>query len=459
MTKLRSKFGILRSRFSFSKIKSMQTSPSRSRRSLGSTVSGQEDPLRNDIQSNLEDNKENLNGSITSITDPHQSCKSSKTGLDEMPAHATNKSVAITKPPPTQAKGLRKVDMTCSELFNVADPKSTNNLSPTSTTSETSFRGRKGSDMMKYSSLTDKSYSRVPSANTISRMLPSSASSSEQSPQTQQMLKEVEDAYLSSPIPSSYRKQHSSKGIHCQVSDDVERAYMSSPISPGNRGAASEKKHTKHPKQPVVSEPKPSSGSSSAGRSSTRSPVTVSSGVTCLAVKREKQQRKQRMIDAESNKGVNGRQNLDKRTARLRYGESFKADILQYRNSNPRLNNGSNHVNKTGGQIQERALNGISVALRKRPIFDYELDRGDYDIVSIDNNTENSHDKCIIHNCVMHPDMKQMQMKITQFPITAAFDEHCSDDDVYRCIAEPLVHHAANGGVSTILMYGQTGCG
>eukprot|EP00956_Cyclotella_meneghiniana_P002579 scaffold3030_cov72-Cyclotella_meneghiniana.AAC.5 len=440
----------------------MQTSPSTSSRRVlaGSMVSGQEDSVRNDNQSNSENNKENLNGSTFSTsTGTDQSCKSSLK-LDEMTAHrATNETVARTKHNPKQAKGLRKVHMTCSELFNVADPKSTNNLSPTSTTSELSScrGGRKGSDMMKYSSLTDKSYSRVPSANTISRMLPSSASSSEQSPQTQQILKEVEDAYLSSPIPSSYRKQNSSTGIYCQVSDDVERAYMSSPISPDNRGAASEKK-----KQPAVShshEPKPSSRSSSAEGSSTRSPVTVSSGVSCLAVKREKQQRKQRMIDAESKKGVNGRQNLDKRTARLRYGESFKADILQYRNSNPHLNNGSNHANKTGSQIQERALNGISVALRKRPIFDYELDRGDYDVVSIDNNTENSQDTCIIHNCVMHPDMKQMQMKITQFPITAAFDEHCSDDDVYRCIAEPLVRHAANGGISTILMYGQTGCG
>lgn len=123
------------------------------------------------------------------------------------------------------------------------------------------------------------------------------------------------------------------------------------------------------------------------------------------------------------------------------------------------LNNGSNHSDKVGSTIQDRGLNGVSIVVRKRPIFDYELDRGDYDIVSIDNTSESSHDVCIVHKCVMHPDMKQMLMKPTSYPVTAAFDEHCSDDDIYRHIAEPLVLDAANEGVATILMYGQTGCG
>jgi kinesin family protein 2/24 len=120
------------------------------------------------------------------------------------------------------------------------------------------------------------------------------------------------------------------------------------------------------------------------------------------------------------------------------------------------LNNGSNYKDKSECEIQERGVNGVSAVVRKRPIFNYELDRGDFDIVSIDNTTENM-DMCLIHNCVMHPDMKQMQMKLTCFPITAAFDEHCSDDDIYHHIAEPLVKIAASGGISTILMFGQTG--
>ena len=55
----------------------------------------------------------------------------------------------------------------------------------------------------------------------------------------------------------------------------------------------------------------------------------------------------------------------------------------------------------------------------------------------------------------MHPDMKQMLMKPFSCPVTAAFDEHCSDDDIYSHIGDPLVLEAANEGVATILMYGQ----
>jgi len=179
-----------------------------------------------------------------------------------------------------------------------------------------------------------------------------------------------------------------------------------------------------------------------------------------LSVQREKQQRKQRFNDAKSpTNEVDGRRNLDKRTARLRFADAFKTDIMQHRQRLEYLNNGSNHIDKVGSQIQDRGMNGVSIAVRKRPIFEYELDRGDYDIVSIDNTNEAMHDVCIVHNCVMHADMKQMIMKPTSYPITAAFDEHCCDDDMYRHIAEPLVLDAANEGVATILMYGQTGCG
>ena len=91
---------------------------------------------------------------------------------------------------------------------------------------------------------------------------------------------------------------------------------------------------------------------------------------------------------------------------------------------------------------------------------DYELERGDYDIVSIDNTRQPSNDVIIVHNAGMHSDMKTMMMKHIRYPVTAAFDEHCCDDDTYKHVAKPLVLDAVmNGGVSTILMFGQTGAG
>ncbi|KAK1746300.1 kinesin family protein [Skeletonema marinoi] len=69
-------------------------------------------------------------------------------------------------------------------------------------------------------------------------------------------------------------------------------------------------------------------------------------------------------------------------------------------------------------------------------------------------------DTCIIDNCVMHPDMKTKLVKPLFFPAQAAFDEHCSNDDIYKNIAEPLVNNTVKEGVvATLLLYGQTGCG
>lgn len=447
----------------------MKTSPSqRSRKLLGSIVLGQRQSSLdecNELRDYSMDNKENSNNG----TD--RSCMMSESGspkMVEQSATASNKFASVTKQNVKQTKDHRKISMSCSELFADSNIHITtnSNLSPTSLPSSTaSFRGRTGSDLMKYSSLKDKSFIRVPSAKTISdRMLVTSASSSEKSPETKQILKEVESAYMSSPIPSSYKaksnkqSKSASKDSRHHIMEEVENAYMSSPISKKKTEASSTKQPANasqmdsYVEQPL--ERKTSFQSLPDGRSSARSPMTVASGMSALAVEREKQQRKH---DAENNnKGVNGRQNLDKRTARLRYGDAFKADILQHRANFPHLNNGSNHKDKSECEIQERGVNGVSAVVRKRPIFNYELDRGDFDIVSIDNTTENM-DMCLIHNCVMHPDMKQMQMKLTCFPITAAFDEHCSDDDIYHHIAEPLVKIAASGGISTILMFGQTG--
>ena len=207
-------------------------------------------------------------------------------------------------------------------------------------------------------------------------------------------------------------------------------------------------------------------GTRSAGtaKSATTTTATTTTTTTTkkqpLAVQREEEQRNQRVKDAKSSSNErDGRRNLDKRTARLRFAYAFKADIMQHRQRQPHLNNGTNHSEKIGSQIQDRGINGVSIAVRKRPMFDYELDRCDYDVVSIDNTNQGSHDITTVHNCVMHADMKRMYMKPTSYPVTAAFDEHCCDDDVYRHIAEPLVMEAANDGVATILMYGQTGCG
>ena len=175
-------------------------------------------------------------------------------------------------------------------------------------------------------------------------------------------------------------------------------------------------------------------------------------------MQREVRQRKERIKEARNaSNSVDGRRNLDKRTARLRYGEHFVTDILQQRQQLPYLNNGTNHNKRDGSLIHDRSQqNGVSIVVRKRPIFDYELDRGDYDVVSIDNTSQSSHDVATIHSCIIHADMKTMLRKDCSFPITAAFDEQSNDDNIYQQVVKPLILDAAcDCGVATILLFGQ----
>jgi hypothetical protein len=543
MPKLRSKFRILRNSFAKklqreSTTTGMQssTSPSHRRRLLGSIVLGRRRSSSDKCSNEpcFEDNKENNGTDQSYVISPNK----------KMDFDARSVSYKRRKSPSERSKDQRMILMTCSELEHHMSsgnnraclPKSTmaanyNDLSPTSACSD-----------MNYSSLADKNFIKVPSAKTISDRLwvPTSASSSDYasstgmplstgdvanssihdkgkakdrnayantkryandaafygkkgslSPETIKIMREVERAYMTSPIPRSYisspiktappmpeinlrnaatllAQQTAMKTSDNHV-DNTKRNVMNTPPLNRSDEQVGSISTFSAPTKPANMHP-PSSRQNRTpadGRSLTRSPVTVASGVSsssskpaALAVKREKQQRQQKMHDDKTiNKCRNGRQNLDKRTARLRYGKHFKSDILQHRASSPHLNNGSNHSEKVGTQLQGRSSNGVSIAIRKRPIFDYELNRGDYDIVSIDNTTENSHDVCIVHNAVMHADMKQMLMKPTLYQVSVAFDEHCSDDLVYRHIAEPLVINATDEGISTIMMYGQTGCG
>ena len=304
---------------------------------------------------------------------------------------------------------------------------------------------------------------------------------SKASPESRRIMAKMERVYQSSPIPTAYLNTPPKKSLalpeivlHPGPTAAAGAANKSAGATAAKKGAAATSRpRAKDPRHTTTTRATrgvlAASAVSGSGKGGAAGGASESGGVAAravdeppaaLAVQRERQQRESRQkgANAASSK-TDGRRNLDKRTARLRFRDGFSADIARYRRRFPRLNDGSNHADKAGGQIQDRGANGVSIAVRKRPIFKYELDRGDYDVVSIDNVTGDSHDVCMVHNCGMHADMKQMLVKSTRYPVTAAFDEHACDDAVYRHIAEPLVLDAANGGVATILMFGQTGTG
>jgi kinesin family protein 2/24 len=144
--------------------------------------------------------------------------------------------------------------------------------------------------------------------------------------------------------------------------------------------------------------------------------------------------------------------NLDKRSARLKYGQAFASDIAQNQAAK------KCPMHRVGENLHRRgARNGVSVFIRKRPIFDFEVERGDFDVVFTEG--RHDHDAVVVHSCNIYADMRKLLVKPTAFPCSAAFDETCTNDMLYMAVGKPMVKLAANGGLATILTFGQTGSG
>ena len=157
------------------------------------------------------------------------------------------------------------------------------------------------------------------------------------------------------------------------------------------------------------------------------------------------------------------RRNLDKRTARIRFSSHFKTFVNEYRETLGTLNVNYNHreVRYDDNAASCRTWNGVSVFVRKRPIFKHELQNNDYDVVSVESSKDADHDSVVLHSCTMHPNMKTMLHKPVKYLCSAAFDQFANDDDVYFNVGEDHVMKRIRSGVGrvTVLMYGQTGSG
>ena len=143
------------------------------------------------------------------------------------------------------------------------------------------------------------------------------------------------------------------------------------------------------------------------------------------------------------------RQMFDKRESRRMNRVPFAASVKRWRDKN--LTNSSDA--ETGAETS--APGAINVYARKRPLFDPEKKRGEYDVVSV-----KSGSTAVVHNCQMHADLKRMFVKHCAYTLSGGvFDEDAQEHDVYDRSAAPLVAGTLKGGVGALFMYGQTGSG
>ncbi|XP_048402707.2 kinesin-like protein KIF24 isoform X1 [Stegostoma tigrinum] len=95
----------------------------------------------------------------------------------------------------------------------------------------------------------------------------------------------------------------------------------------------------------------------------------------------------------------------------------------------------------------------IHVCVRKRPLRVREVRRGEIDVAKVEENKS-----VLIHEKKEAVDLKQyLQQHVFYFD--EAFEETCTNYDVYLKTAYPLIQHVFSGGMATCFAYGQTGAG
>jgi kinesin family protein 2/24 len=140
---------------------------------------------------------------------------------------------------------------------------------------------------------------------------------------------------------------------------------------------------------------------------------------------------------------------FDKRESRRMNRVPFRASVKRWRDKN--LTNSSD----VDASADAKTPSAINVYARKRPLFDPEKKRGEYDVVSIKNGST-----AVVHNCQMHADLKRMFVKHCAYTLSGGvFDEDAQEHDVYARSAAPLVAGTLKGSVGALFMYGQTGSG
>ena len=143
--------------------------------------------------------------------------------------------------------------------------------------------------------------------------------------------------------------------------------------------------------------------------------------------------------------------NMDKRTARREYRDSFMRAIAKYRNAIKETSPAMEANIKTASSSKNEDL---YVCIRKRPLFQHEIQEGEFDVITCVSDTI-----LAVHDARMHIDMKRQFMNHNEFYYDYVFSDTAKNEDVYLKCASRLVKLSTRGGYATCLVYGQTGSG
>ena len=95
----------------------------------------------------------------------------------------------------------------------------------------------------------------------------------------------------------------------------------------------------------------------------------------------------------------------------------------------------------------------IFVCVRKRPIFQKEIENGEIDCITANN------PKVCVYDCKMKIDGITKYIDMNEFYFDNVFNENESTESLYECSIKPAIPLLSKGGVVTCFAYGQTGSG
>jgi kinesin family protein 2/24 len=162
-------------------------------------------------------------------------------------------------------------------------------------------------------------------------------------------------------------------------------------------------------------------------------------------------------------------QNIDKRSYRKEHSKLYKQLIEHYReklkakeekfaNKENELNNDEKLKEELKNEKKELLNDLVKVFIRKRPIFEKEIEAKEFDVVTCVDK------QAIVHDCRMHPSMKPYLAYVESFKFpyenSDVFSENVDTRQVYLDAVQPLVKYVVEESeTGTFFCYGQTGSG
>ena len=138
---------------------------------------------------------------------------------------------------------------------------------------------------------------------------------------------------------------------------------------------------------------------------------------------------------------------LDQRTVRLLYSREFVTEISRHRNLF------SDDRNENDPPSDEKSFNFY---VRKKALSPRDTESGDFDVVVVEPDVSKS---VVVYQTKIQPDLKTKVVIPVKYQTDRAFSEHCSSEEFYVRVGQPLVAVAKHGGMATAIVFGQQDSG